>query len=48
MMYSGKIFDNANAGDEVVLIGTILLGVVTVDGVYSFSLITDGKVFIIY
>jgi len=43
MMYSGKIFSSASSDPSVALIGTILLGMVALNGVYSFSLITDGK-----
>lgn len=44
MMFSTKIFESAAKGDHTLpLIGTILAGLVTIDGVFSFSLIADGK-----
>lgn len=43
MMFSTKIFTTAAKGDHTVpLVGTILAGLVTIDGVLSFSLIADG------
>eukprot|EP00826_Nyctotherus_ovalis_P040629 TRINITY_DN4022_c0_g1_i8.p1 TRINITY_DN4022_c0_g1~~TRINITY_DN4022_c0_g1_i8.p1 ORF type:complete len:302 (+),score=54.78 TRINITY_DN4022_c0_g1_i8:483-1388(+) len=42
MMFSTKIFESAAKGDHTLpLIGTILAGLVTIDGVFSFSLIAD-------
>jgi len=45
MMYSSTIFKNNHASEATALIGTILIGAMTVDGVYSYSLITDGMFF---
>eukprot|EP00826_Nyctotherus_ovalis_P042880 TRINITY_DN4479_c0_g1_i2.p1 TRINITY_DN4479_c0_g1~~TRINITY_DN4479_c0_g1_i2.p1 ORF type:complete len:280 (-),score=21.23 TRINITY_DN4479_c0_g1_i2:559-1398(-) len=44
MMFSTKIFTTAAKGDHTVpLVGTILAGLVTIDGVFAFSLIADGR-----
>lgn len=45
MMYSKTIFEKGQASDTTALIGTILLGAITVDGVYAYSLIVEGKIF---
>ena len=42
MMFSSGIFKSANTGETIALIGTIIIGVVSIDGVYAFSLIADG------
>jgi len=42
MIYSSSIFKKAHATESTALIGTIILGAVTVDGVFSYSLIVDG------
>ena len=43
MMYSSSIFKSNHADEKTALIGTILIGATTVDGIYSYSLIIDGK-----
>ncbi len=42
MMYSSSIFKDNHASEVTALIGTILIGATTVDGVYSYSLIVEG------
>ena len=42
MMYSSSIFKQNNASETTALIGTILIGAITVDGIYAYSLIVDG------
>ena len=43
MMYSSTIFKSNHADEKTALIGTILIGAITVDGIYSYSLVVDGK-----
>lgn len=43
MMFSSIIYKEADASHNAALIGTVLLGATAVDGVYSYSLIVEGK-----
>ena len=42
MMFSSGILKATNTGETIALIGTIIIGIVSIDGVYAFSLIADG------